>query len=60
MSPPQIELNLILKICVCLICSHSTDGLDLETYETYVKDVRNEYWGYDRGWDRYIDDLIGW
>lgn len=38
----------------------NTDGLDLETYETYVKDVRNEYWGYDRGWDRYIDNHIGW
>lgn len=35
-------------------------GYTLSEYENYTKAVRAKYMGFDHGWDRYIDDHIGW
>merc|ERR1711998_172393 len=40
--------------------ARDNSDLSLEAYEEYVSAIRTEYWGYDHGWDRYIDDHIGW
>lgn len=56
----QSNLTITLRVVDNSDAIDGGAGFTVAEYETYVKGVRETYMEFDHGWDRYIDNHIGW